>query len=136
MCYDIENWEKEIEGRGYLMADMIAASKWICSFEGKERLLYSDPTNPYESIYIRAKISDGKLTITDSECEHGPDGGWSRRIITFDKQNTIKAIALLMENNTDPLQALKKMLGYNERTMLFREACVTAGIEFKNQLSF
>ena len=40
-----------------------------------------------------------------------------------------------MENNTYPLQALKKMLGYNERTMLFCEACEKAGIEFKSQLS-
>ena len=106
------------------------------SLEGRESLLYSDDRNPYESIYIRAKIKNGLLTVEDSECEHGPDGGWSFRILAFDAENTKKALALLTEQNKDPFQGLKNMLSYTERTSAFRRACKERGISYKNTLSF
>lgn len=108
----------------------------ITSYEGTEKLLYSDPSNPYESIYIRAKIKDGLLTVIDSECEHAPDGGWSHRILAFDKINTEKAFLMLLEKDHDPFKAIKDMLSYSERTGTFREACDKRGIKYKNTLAF
>lgn len=108
----------------------------IAAYEGKERLLYSCPDNPYESIYISAKISDGLLTVTDSECEHGPDGGWSHRTLAFDKVNTEKVIGILTENDPDPFTALKNMINYHDRTRAFRNMCDSRGIVYKNTLSF
>ena len=58
--------------------------------EGRKDLLFSTPDNPYESIYIYAEIKRGCLVITDSECDHAPDGGWSHQVITFDAGNTEK----------------------------------------------
>ena len=80
---------------------------FITKLEGTERLLYSDPSNPYESIYIEAKIRDGMVTVTDSECEHGLDSGWSHEILAFDKINTEKAISILLERNNDPFEVLQ-----------------------------
>lgn len=108
----------------------------ISGYEGIEKLLYSDPDNPYESIYIRAKITNGALTVTDSECEHAPDGGWSHRIISFDRINTEKVFSFLLEKNSDPFRALSGMFSYNDRTRLFRKECDARGIAYKNQLAF
>lgn len=108
----------------------------ITKLEGTQRLLYTDPSDPYESIYIRAKIQDGLLTVTDSECEHGPDGGWSHEILAFDKSNTQKAIAMLLERNNDPFDALSSMLSYENRTQVFRNLCKSKGIKYKNMFSF
>ncbi len=108
----------------------------ITAYEGTEKLLYQDPGNPYESIYIRAKVSDGLLTVTDSECEHGPDGGWSHRTLEFDKMNTEKVFLMLMERNPDPFGALKGMLSYQDRTGIFREMCDSRGIKYRQTLSF
>ena len=108
----------------------------IAKYEGTEKQLYSDPGNPYESIYIEAKISDGLLTVTDSMCEHGPDGGWSYRTLSFDRSNTEKAVAMLLENDPDPFQAMKCMLSYADRTRTFQKMCESRGIVFTNTLSF
>ena len=110
--------------------DIIAAS------EGTEKLLWSCPDNPYESIYIHAKIENGLLTVTDNECEYGPDGGWSYRTITFDGDNTVKAISALMERDPDPFRALKRMLSYKDRTRVFLDLCDSRGIRYTNTLSF
>ena len=83
--------------------------KRISEREGLEVQLYSDPSNPYESIYIKAKITDGALTVTDSECGHAPYGSWSHRIIRFDRENTEKVFAFLLEQNDDPYRALARM---------------------------
>jgi hypothetical protein len=108
----------------------------ISKYEGTEKLLYSDQSNPYESIYIRAKISNGLLTITDSECEHGPDGGWSHRTLTFDKINTELALKMLQKKSHNPFKALKGMLNYNDRTKVFQEMCDSHGIKYRNTLTF
>lgn len=34
-----------------------------------------------------------KLTVTDSECDHPPDGAWSWRTIQFDQENTRKVFS-------------------------------------------
>ena len=107
----------------------------LAKFEGKERLLYSDPSNPYESIYIKAGIKNGLLTVTDSECEHGPDGGWSYERLVFDKINTEKALFMLLEKNSDPFDALKSMLTYKNRTQIFQNMCKSRGIRYENLFS-
>lgn len=108
----------------------------ITSLEGTDRLIYSDSDNPYESIYIRAKIKDGLLTVTDSECSQGPGGGWSHRTLKFDGINTQKVFMLLLERNDNPLAALKDMVNYQDRTRVFRELCNEKGIEYKNLMAF
>ena len=108
----------------------------ITSYEGTEEMLFSTPKNPYESIYIRAKISNGILTVTDSECEHAPDGGWSHRILEFDENNTEEVFRMLLEINPNTFIALKNMFNYQDRTEVFRKKCDERGIEYKNMLSF
>ena len=108
----------------------------IASLEGRDDLLFSTPDNPYESIDIYAKVRHGCLTITDSERDHGPDGGWSHGTLAFDEENTVKAIALLCESNSDPFQALQDMLDYSKRTRTFRDACTERGIQFEMTLAF
>ena len=108
----------------------------ITSYEGTEEILFSTPNNPYESIYIRAKISNGILTVTDSECEHAPDGGWSHRILEFDENNTEEVFRMLLEINPNPFIALKNMFNYQDRTEVFRKKCDEREIEYKNMLSF
>ena len=115
---------------------MPTVSEMIAMYEGTEKQLYSDPGNPYESIYIKAKISDGLLTVTDSECEHGPDGGWSFRTLLFDRVNTEKVFEMLLERDPDPFQAMKAMLSYADRTRTFQKMCESRGIVFTNTLSF
>ncbi|MBR1759114.1 MAG: NAD(P)H-dependent oxidoreductase [Lachnospiraceae bacterium] len=122
-----------------LVSDASQMKDWIPAMptmDRKEELLYSDPSNPYESIYIHAKIEDDCLTVVDSECEHGPDGGWSYRIITFDRENTVKAIDFLSQGGRDPFATLQRMLGYEQRTRKFREACDERGIQYQDRLAF
>ena len=103
----------------------------IADNEGVKKLLYSDPSNPYESIYIEARIVNGALSVTDSECEHGPDGGWSHVTTSFDEENTEKVFTFLLERNADPFQALAKMMSYRSRTSDFLEVCDKRGIVYK-----
>ncbi len=98
--------------------------------EGRKEMLYSDPSNPYESIYIRASVTGGRLTIDDDECEHGPDGGWSYKSLKFDKENTRKLLAILSAGNRDPFQVLKGMVGYQQRTRLIEDKCQEWDIVF------
>lgn len=118
------------------MTDSDLVKSTISAKEGTEKLLYSDPDNPYESIYIRAKVSEGLLTVIDSECEHAPDGGWSHRILSFDSRNTEAVFAFLLEMDHDPYRALAGMLSYNSRTGEFRKKCDARGIEYENKLAF
>lgn len=108
----------------------------VAKYEGYEKTLFEDPSNPYESVYIRAEVSGGKLTVTDSECEHGPDGGWTHRTFLFDKENTEKAFAFLTEQGTDPFVKLSGMIDGNVRTRRFTEACDERGIEYLSRFSF
>ena len=102
--------------------------------EGRKDLLFSTPDNPYESIYIYAEIKHGCLVITDSECDHAPDGGWSHQVITFDAENTEKAFSLLCERNADPFLALADTFSYEERTRPFLADCRQRGVEYTVQL--
>ena len=122
-----------IPKKGEFMSDI---EKLIASYEGTDKLLYTDPGNPYESIYIRAKVSDGMLVVTDSECEHGPDGGWTFRTLSFDKPASEKVFIMLLEINPDPFRAMAGLFNYNDRTQVFREMCDKRGIEYKDTLSF
>ena len=115
---------------------MSDVKKLIASYEGTDKLLYTDPGNPYELIYIRAKVSDGMLVVTDSECEHGPDGGWTFRTLCFDKPASEKVFIMLLEINPDPFRAMAGLFNYNDRTQVFREMCDKRGIEYKDTLSF
>ena len=116
--------------------NMVNVNDIIDKYEGTEELLYSDPSNPYESIYIRAKFSNGQLTVTDSECEHAPDGGWSHRILEFDKGNTENAVLMLIEKDPDPFKALKSIISYQDRTGIFREMCDRREIKYKETFAF
>lgn len=115
---------------------MVSINDILAMYEGKEELLYSNSDNPYESIYIKAKIEDGQLTITDSECDHSPDGGWSHRTLEFDKANTEKVFSMLVERNSNPFKALKIMMSYKNRTKIFRDKCDQRGIKYKSMVSF
>ena len=104
--------------------------------EGKEEILYPDPNNPYESCEIRARIVGGALTINDSECGHAPDGGWSHRTIVFDRENTEKVFAFLLDACYDPFRALKNMINYNDGLIPFLDACNERGIKYESRWSF
>lgn len=112
----------------YFYEDLL---KLIASMEGKDYLLYTADGNPYESIYIRAKVENGCLTITDSEFEHAPgDGAWATRII-FDEVNTRRVFAFLTEVSEDPIKELSGMISYRNRTRVFLAYCEARGIEWK-----
>lgn len=102
----------------------------IADYEGKRYTLYEDPYNPYESIYIRAAFENGCMVLTDDEYEHGPDGGWSCEAMEFDRENTRKVIAVLLERGYDPLAVLKSMLSYEQRTRTFKKLCEERDIPF------
>ena len=116
---------------------MIEIMKTISENEGKKYLLYEDPSNPYETIAIDAKIEDGKLVITDFESDHDPDGGRSWKVITFDQENTRKVLGYLMKKNREaPFGELAKMIGYTKRTQVFLDQCEKRGINYTKQLCF
>ena len=118
------------------MVDQNKVNRAIASFEGKERLLYSNPDNPYESIYIKAQVEGGCLTITDRECGHAPDGRWSHRTLSFDAENTQKVFRFLLSKYASSVVGLANMLNGRNRTAVFQEACDARGIQYKNTLSF
>lgn len=109
---------------------------YIAQLEGKKVMLYEDGSNPYESIYIRMEIKDGKLTVHDDECEHGPDGGWSWRWFEFDSENTRKVFAWLCEGGRNPVAVMTNMVGYEQRLSLFKQGCQERGIEFESYWGF
>lgn len=113
------------------MTNIEVIKKQVSESEGIDKLLYSNPHNPYESVYIRAKISDGKLTVTYSMCEHGPDGGWSHHTISFDRENTEKVFDVLLDKKADPFQALAEIIRRNAGTGDFLDICNTKGIRYK-----
>ena len=118
------------------MADQERITRWIMQSEGSEELLYSDESNPYESVCIRARIFGGALTVIDSECSHGPDGGWSHRILSFDRSGTEQVFDFLLDMLPSPFAALKRLVGYNDRTQRFAEECEKRGIAFESRWSF
>ena len=117
------------------MVDVHTVQALISSCEGKEKRLYSDSGNPYESIEITARVSDGMLTVTDSECEHGPDGGWSCRTLTFDRVNTQRLSLLLAGVHPDPFRALSSMIDCAERTDRLLRQCRSSDIQYRDDLS-
>lgn len=118
------------------MTDKDRIRELISSFEGTEKLLFSDPSNPYESIYISAYVYQGCLTVKDSECEHAPDGGWTHILVSFDRENTEKAFAYLSVIDPDPFRALARLVDYHNRTELFKEGCTKRGIQYETRFSF
>jgi len=106
----------------------------IKAFEGQEHLLYSDSSNPYESIYIEAKVEDGKLTVTDTEIGHPPDDGSSTRVISFDEEGTRGVFRFLIAVRQDPVQALSSMMDYQNRTSSFLQRCDKCGVSYESRL--
>ena len=106
-------------------------SAFLARMEGVEVLLDSDPTNPYESIYIYVRIRDGILNIIRSECEHAPDGGWSHKFVVFDAENTLKLLQILADDRYDLPYALKKYLNVQDGTLKFEKFCEERGIPYK-----
>lgn len=109
---------------------------FLARMEGTEVLLDSDPTNPYESIYIYARVRDGVLNIIRSECEHAPDGGWSHKFVVFDEENTLKLLEILAEYRFDLPYALKRYLNVQDGTQEFEKFCVEKGIVYKIGYAF
>lgn len=106
--------------------------EFIAANEGETKLLYSDPSNPYEEIIIKAVIKNGELIITDFE---SADYGSSKRVITFDKENTEKVFSFLMEKaSRAPFLKLAMMMGYDNRTSTFLSQCDLLAITYENQL--
>jgi len=108
---------------------------WVSQYEGKQILLFEDRENPYESIYIKAGIAQGKLTMTDSECGHGPDGGWSFHYMEFDEDGTRSVMNFLSERGKEPFVVLKEMLNARDRMTLFADECKTRGIGFISKIA-
>ncbi|MBR5344596.1 MAG: hypothetical protein IK127_02055 [Clostridia bacterium] len=116
------------------MTSMKEIEQLIASLDNTGHLLYSCPDNPYESIYIRAKISEGSLTITDEESEHAPGGGSSLEELKFDTMNTQKVFLFLLEIDPNPYLALSSMMSYMQRTKVFQAACQVRSIQFQKKL--
>lgn len=104
--------------------------KWIAQYEGKELELFRNYGNPYETISIRVQVDEGSMYLGDEEMEHGPDGGRSIVIYTFDRENTRKAFFLLSGEDRDPIQVLQSMLDEAGRTCKFIDLCKANNIEF------
>lgn len=104
--------------------------KWLAFYEGKELELFRNYGNPYETISIRVQVDEGMMYLGDEEVEHGPDGGRSIKIYTFDRENTRKAFTLLSLNGLNPILALKSMLDESHRTHKFIDLCKEHNIEF------
>lgn len=104
--------------------------KWLAQYEGKELELFRNYGNPYETISIRVQVADGMMYLGDEEVEHGPDGGSSIVICTFDQENTRKAFALLAVNYQDPILVLKNMLDETHRTRKFLDLCKENNITY------
>lgn len=109
-------------------------SRFITQCEGESYLLYRDPSNPYEDITIKARIENRCLTVTDEEYAYGPDGGYSVREISFDRENTLKVMEMLWQPPQNPFNVLAKTMTYRDRTQPFRDACTERGIHFENRL--
>lgn len=110
--------------------------KWFSQYEGKELELFRNYGNPYETISIRIQVDEGMIYLGDEEVEHGPDGGRSIRIYTFDQENSRNVFALLSQTGTDPVEALKRMLDETHRTRKFIDLCKEQHIEFTSNLYF
>ena len=117
------------------MRDTETVIQKIAEKECKEELLFSD-SNLYESIYIRARIYNGALTVIDSECGHAPDGGWSHRSILFDKENTERVVGILLDMSYDPYRGLKQLINYDSRLDHFIDICEQQGIKYESRWSF
>lgn len=110
--------------------------KWLAQYEGKELELLRSFGNPYETISIRVQIDEHCMYLGDEETEHGPDGGHSIEIFTFDEENTRKAFLILSWSGMDPIEKLKSMLDETNRTRKFIDLCKEINIEFTRKLYF
>ncbi|MCR5794582.1 MAG: hypothetical protein K6G61_04455 [Solobacterium sp.] len=61
---------------------------------GSGRLIYSEPSNPYETIEVYAEDAE-QFSIKLYISEHGPDGGNSFRVIVMDREgrDTLEKLA-------------------------------------------
>jgi len=102
----------------------------LSQHEGKELELFRNYGNPYETISIRVQIDDGCMYLGDEEFEHGPDGGHSMRLYTFDAENTRKVFQYLSQDDRDPIEMLKGFVNDNVRTHAFTALCDKLGIAY------
>lgn len=109
---------------------------WLKKYEGQQLELFRNHGNPYETIVISVQVDDQELYVGDEEIEHGPDGGSSMRILSFDQENTRKVFSALSPCGNDPIDALKAMLNERERLAPFRKLCEENHIEYTNKLYF
>ena len=109
-------------------------NKWLAQYEGQELELFRNFGNPYETISIRVQIDNHCMYLGDEEVEHGPDGGSSIKIFTFDRENTRKVLWLLCDGYRDPILALKEMLDETHRTRKFLDLCKENDIVYTAQL--
>lgn len=109
---------------------------WLNKYEGQQLELFRNYGNPYETIIIRFQLDEQELYVGDEEIEHGPDGGSSMRILSFDKENTRKAFSALYQGYKDPVEALKAMLNETDRLAPFQKLCQENNIEYSNKLYF
>ena len=110
--------------------------QWLNQYEGKELEIFRNYGNPYETISIRVQVVEQCMYIGDEEVEHGPDGGRSIRILTFDKENTRKAFELLSGEDKDPIMVLKGMLNETNRLQPVRKLCQDNNIKFTEAMYF
>ena len=112
------------------------ADHWLNQYEGKELELFRNYGNPYETISIRVQVDEQCMYVGDEEVEHGPDGGRSIRIFTFDKENTRKAFTVLSGGYQDPVLVLKGMMNEKDRLKPLRKLCEDNHIEFTEAMYF
>lgn len=109
---------------------------WLKKYEGQQLELFRNCGNPYETIVISVQVDGQELYVGDEEIEHGPDGGSSMRILSFDKENTRKVFSALSRNGSNPIDALKAMLNERERLSPLRKLCEENNIVYTNNLYF
>ena len=104
--------------------------------DGRDKILFTDERDPYESTYIRARVRGRALSIIDSVCDHGLDGGWSHMTVSFDREETEKVFSFLMDQTYDPFRALSRMVDGELGLARFTRACDERGIRYESRLEF
>lgn len=67
-------------------------------FRATGKLIYSEPSNPYETVEIYLNYEYDHLALKSYISEHGPDGGSSWRGIYLDDENAQKLSKIVGED--------------------------------------
>ena len=105
-----------------------AAFDEVYAWAQKEKFTNAPIKHSVKTIALDRRI------VTDEEYAYGPDGGYSVREISFDRENTLNVMEMLWQPPQNPFTILAKTMTYRDRTQPFRDACTERGIHFENRL--